>query len=89
MLQIFPFIGWKEVITGNTSAFTIYKLRGIVSYSVCKLSYAWVIYCCKRYNECAFNFALGSESDTYSVREAAVHEVVGALEIVVEFVLEP
>lgn len=89
MLQIFLFIGWKEVITGNTSAFTVYKLRGIVSYSVCKLSYAWVIYCCKRYNECAFNFALASESDTYSVREAAVHEVVGALEIVVEFVLEP
>lgn len=89
MLQIFLFIGWKEVITGNTSAFTVYKLRGIVSCSVCKLSYAWVIYCCKRYNECAFNFALGSESDTYSVREAAVHEVVGALEIVVEFVLEP
>lgn len=76
-------------MTGNTSAFTVYKLRGIVSYSVCKLSYAWVIYCCKRYNECAFNFPSGSESDTYSVREAAVHEVVGALEIVVEFVLEP
>ena len=77
------------MITGNTSAFTVYKPQGIVSYSVYKLSYAWVIYCCKRYNECAFNFALCGESDTYSVREAAAHEVVGAPEIVVEFVLEP
>ena len=77
------------MITGNTSAFTVYKPRGIVSYSVNKLSYDWVIYCFKRYNECAFNFALCGESDTYSVREAAVHEVVGVLEIAVEFVLEP